>query len=82
MYQIALEHTNVPADVLKIGQEITAKVVDFNLDEKKISLSIKALELDKIEAEKAAKAEETANSDASEDATSQTVYSTDDVVEE
>ena len=80
--QIALEHTNVPADVLKIGQEITAKVVDFNLDEKKISLSIKALELDKIEAEKAAKAEETANSDASEDATSQTVYSTDDVVEE
>ena len=80
--QIALEHTNVPADVLKIGQEITAKVVDFNLDEKKISLSIKALELDKIEAEKATKAEETANSDASEDATSQTVYSTDDVVEE
>lgn len=78
--QIAIEHTNVPADVLKIGQEITAKVVDFNLDEKKISLSIKALELDKIEAEKAAKAEENAkveevdNSDASE-----TVYSTDDV---
>ena len=74
--QISLEHTNVPADVLKIGQEITAKVVDFNLDEKKISLSIKAIELDKIEAEKAA------NSDVKEEATSDTVYSTDDVAEE
>lgn len=49
--QISLEHTNVPADVLKIGDMINAKVVDFNLDEKKISLSIKALELDKKEAE-------------------------------
>ena len=30
-------------DSLKIGQEIEAKVVDFNLESKKISLSIKAL---------------------------------------
>ena len=51
--QISLEHTNVPADVLKIGDMINAKVVDFNVDEKKISLSIKALELDKKEAEEA-----------------------------
>ena len=28
---------------MKIGQEITAKVVDFKPEEKKISLSIKAL---------------------------------------
>lgn len=41
--QIAKEHIEKPADVLKVGQEITAKVVDFNLDDKKISLSIKAL---------------------------------------
>ena len=41
--QIAKEHVEKPADVLKIGQEITAKVVDFNNDEKKISLSVKAL---------------------------------------
>ena len=75
--QISLEHTNVPADALKIGQEVTAKVVDFNLDEKKISLSIKAIELDKIEAEKAANSEENEEA-ASEDV----VYSTDDVVEE
>ena len=32
-----------PSDVLKVGQEITAKVVDFNGDDKKISLSMKAL---------------------------------------
>ena len=30
--------------VLKIGQEITAKIVDFNEEEKKISLSVKVLE--------------------------------------
>ncbi len=42
--QISKEHIEKPADALKIGQEITAKVVDFNNDDKKISLSIKALE--------------------------------------
>lgn len=41
--QIAKEHVDKPSDVLKAGQEITAKVVDFNEDSKKISLSIKAL---------------------------------------
>lgn len=41
--QIAKEHVEKPADALKVGQQITAKVVDFNSDDKKISLSIKAL---------------------------------------
>jgi len=41
--QISREHVDKPADVLAIGQEIEAKVVDFNEDDKKISLSIKAL---------------------------------------
>lgn len=41
--QIAKEHVDKPSDVLKTGQEITAKVVDFNETDKKISLSIKAL---------------------------------------
>ncbi|BBF42100.1 4-hydroxy-3-methylbut-2-enyl diphosphate reductase / SSU ribosomal protein S1p [Lachnospiraceae bacterium KM106-2] len=41
--QISKEHVEKPSDALKIGQEVTAKVVDFNADEKKISLSIKAL---------------------------------------
>lgn len=41
--QISQEHVEKPADVLKIGQEVEAKIVDFNEEEKKISLSIKAL---------------------------------------
>ncbi len=41
--QISNEHVEKPEDVFKIGQEITAKVVDFKKDEKKISLSIKAM---------------------------------------
>ena len=45
--QIAREHIEKPADVLKVGQEITAKVVDFKKDDRKISLSIKALDLPK-----------------------------------
>lgn len=44
--QIAKEHIEKPADVLAIGQEITAKVVDFNAEAKKISLSIKAILMD------------------------------------
>lgn len=42
--QISREHVEKPADALSIGQEITAKVVEFNKEDKKISLSIKALE--------------------------------------
>ena len=41
--QISRDHVEKPADVLKIGEEVTAKVVDFNEENKKISLSIKAL---------------------------------------
>lgn len=41
--QIAKEHIDKPADVLKIGQEVEVKVVDLNVEEKKISLSMKAL---------------------------------------
>ena len=41
--QIAKEHIEKPSDVLSVGQEVTAKVVDFNEADKKISLSIKAL---------------------------------------
>ena len=47
--QIAKEHIDKPSDVLSVGQEITAKVVDFKKDEKKISLSMKALLNDNAE---------------------------------
>lgn len=42
--QISKEHVDKPSDVLSIGQEIEAKVVDFNEEDKKISLSIKAIQ--------------------------------------
>ena len=41
--QISKDHVEKPADALTVGQEVEAKVVDFNEAEKKISLSIKAL---------------------------------------
>jgi len=41
--QISKEHIEKPADVLKVGEEVTAKIVDFNEADKKISLSIKAM---------------------------------------
>ena len=41
--QISKEHINKPSDVLKKGEEVTAKIVDFDEDNKKISLSVKAL---------------------------------------
>ena len=42
--QISRDHVEKPADVLKIGQVIKAKVVDFNGEDHKISLSMKALD--------------------------------------
>ena len=41
--QISRDHVEKPADVLSIGQEIEAKIVDFDEADRKISLSIKAL---------------------------------------
>ncbi len=41
--QISREHVNKPSDVLQTGQEIKAKVVDLDVNNHKISLSIKAL---------------------------------------
>ena len=49
--QISREHVEKPADVLAIGQEIEAKIVDFNEADKKISLSMKALQAPAEDAE-------------------------------
>ncbi len=49
--QIAKEHIEKPSDILKVRQEITAKVVDFKKDDRKISLSMKAVEAPKAEKE-------------------------------
>ena len=41
--QISREHIEKPSDVLKTGEEVTARVVDFNETDRKISLSVKAM---------------------------------------
>ena len=41
--QISKERIEKPADVLSVGDEVTAKITDFNEETKKISLSIKAM---------------------------------------
>lgn len=55
--QISREHVDKPSDVLKIGQEVETKVVDFNGEDRKISLSIKALQNEAMRAEEAAPAD-------------------------
>jgi ribosomal protein S1 len=67
--QISRDHIEKPSDVLKAGQEITAKIVDFNLEEKKISLSIKAL-LPPKENETEGAAENTTGTEAAEESES------------
>lgn len=41
--QIAKEHIDKPSDVLSVGQEVEAKIVEFREEDKKTSLSMKAL---------------------------------------
>ncbi|MBR5376076.1 MAG: 30S ribosomal protein S1 [Lachnospiraceae bacterium] len=57
--QISHDHIAKPSDILKTGDTVTAKVVDFDESEKKISLSIKALLPPPVK-EEAAAAEEAA----------------------
>ena len=49
--QISRDHIDKPSNILSVGQEVTAKIVDFDLDNKKISLSMKALLPDEPEPE-------------------------------
>lgn len=49
--QISKEHIEKPSSVLSIGQAVTAKVVEFNKEDRKISLSIKAMDTPETEGE-------------------------------
>ncbi len=42
--QISRDHVEKPSDILSVGQVIRAKIVDFNGESRKISLSMKAIE--------------------------------------
>ncbi|MEE0884735.1 MAG: S1 RNA-binding domain-containing protein, partial [Faecalimonas sp.] len=76
--QISRAHVEKPADVLSVGQEITAKVVEFNEEDKKISLSMKALE----PVAEAAPAEETPAEETVEEVTTEEVVAEEPVVGE
>lgn len=45
--QISTEHIGTPQEVLEVDQEIEAKVLDVNEEEKRISLSMRELEVEK-----------------------------------
>lgn len=64
--QISREHIEKPASVLKVGQEIEAMIVDFNYEDKKISLSMKALLPQEAAEETAEAVEENAESSEAE----------------
>lgn len=68
--QIAKHHVEKPSDELTIGQEIEAKIVDFNEEEKKISLSRKVLLPDEEETEEVTseEVEETTTEEVAEEA--------------
>jgi len=55
--QISRERIEKPADVLNVGDEVTAKITDFNEETKKISLSVKALLAPEPKAEEPVKEE-------------------------
>ena len=60
--KIALEKINLPADVLSVGQVVTARIIEFNEDKRRPTLSIKSLLVEEKkaaeEAEAKARAEE------------------------
>ncbi len=64
--QISKDHVDKPSDVLSVGQEIDAKIVEFRESDHKISLSMKALIPDEPETEAAAEAEAPAEAPAEE----------------
>ncbi len=65
--QISRAHVEKPSDVLTVGQEVTAKIVDLNLEDKKISLSMKTLEPEVVAVEVVEAAEEVADAEVAEE---------------
>lgn len=56
--QIANRHIATPGEVLTEGETVKAKVLDVNVGEKRISLSIRVLEEEKVEKEESAAKQE------------------------
>ncbi len=69
--QISRTHVDKPSDILKVGQMIEAKVVDFNGEDHKISLSMKAIE-NRVPAREAAPVEVAPEAEEIEEAPAET----------
>ncbi|MEG1550727.1 MAG: S1 RNA-binding domain-containing protein, partial [Oscillospiraceae bacterium] len=41
--EISYDHIGNPAEVLKVGQKVNAKIIEIDFDKKRVSLSMKAL---------------------------------------
>lgn len=54
--QISTRHVKHPSDELVVGDEVTAKITALNLEDRKIGLSIKALEMEAAQAEEVVEA--------------------------
>ena len=54
--KISLDKINLPADVLKVGDVVTARIIEFNEDKRRPTLSIKSLLVEAKKAEEAAEA--------------------------
>ena len=66
--QIANKHIAKPQDELKIGQEVEAKITAVDLEQKRVSLSIRALLPEEVVEETAEAVEETVVEEAAEEA--------------
>ena len=68
--QIANKRIAKPADVLELGQEVQAKVVDINMETQKIGLSMRAL-IEETEVAEEVPAQETEATEVAEEASSE-----------
>ncbi len=68
--QIANKRIAKPADVLELGQEVQAKVVDINMETQKIGLSMRAL-IEETEVAEEAPAQETEATEVAEEVSSE-----------
>ena len=85
--QISRDHVNKPSDVLSVGDVIEAKIVDFNEADRKISLSMKALNRDTMpilseDAEKEAPVEEEVEETPAEEAVAEETEAVAEVIDE
>ena len=66
--QIANKHVAKPQDELKIGQEVEAKITAIDLEQKRVSLSIRALLTEEVAVEEVAAPAEEATEEVAEEA--------------